>query len=252
MRPQNKGFLQEDEVVMSLDKKRYADISYELKPILVSMFGFVDPDDLVYCYKFEDYTKPDFVVEINDAKHYVSMKTTSVYVHQEKIESFIMFLKELGISDKTCETFLKYQYGDGTIDGTGHHRDPYNVVFAKLQAEIQEANRELNADQEIMWKVVRRCLFQGVNEKAIPADYLFMGDSQGGHIISKGQVYKYIRLKDWDFIENLHIGPLLFNPHARYVDKEVPERFNGRHFVDVKWPNLEKDIIYIERKFTGC
>lgn len=251
MRYQNNGFLKEDQLVMSLDKKKYSQISFAFRPILISMFGNLNDDDIIYCYKFEDYTKPDFVIEVKDAKHFVSMKTTSVYVHQEKIESFIMFLKELGISDKTCETFLKYQFGDGTTDGSGHHRDPYNVVFARLQADIQEANRELNADQEIMWKVISRCLFQGVNQKAIPADYLFMGDAQGGHIVSKGQVYKYIRLKNWDFIENLHIGPLLFNPHARYVDKDVPERFNGRFLVDAKWPNLDKDIMYIERKFTS-
>ena len=83
MRTQN-GIYKEDQMVMSLDHKCFKDVNSSLQPLLTDMFGFLYPDDMVYCYKFEDYTKPDFVVEINNCvnendKHvYASRKNRTI------------------------------------------------------------------------------------------------------------------------------------------------------------------------------
>ena len=58
--------------------------------------------------------------------------------------------RQFGISIETQKTLLLYQYGDGTMDGTGTKRMNYHEVFDWLHTHIEKANEELNGKFDII------------------------------------------------------------------------------------------------------
>ena len=112
-------------------------------------------------------------------------------------------------------------YGDGTLDGTGKIRLDWYELYQKYKDRILEANDELNDSTEFVKKVIKRTVFQGVDEKSHMAEYLYFGDQEYGTIVSFNQMNKYIDRKphNWDFYENIHIGPIVLRPHGRYAHK---------------------------------
>ena len=78
-------------------------------------------------------------------KKYVSLKSgRAESIHQEYIKNFILFLRSLGISKRTQQTILLYQYGDGTMDGSGKRRMKYHEMRTWLDERIKEAKNKLN------------------------------------------------------------------------------------------------------------
>ena len=53
-----------------------------------------------------------------------------------------------------------------------------------------------------------------------------------------------------EYMSHLHIGPMLFRPHARYIGDDIKNEYS-RKKVDVSWPRLEKDIRYISERYDG-
>ena len=107
----NQGLIKEDEMIVSLNFKKYSQLSNNLKHLVSSLFGAVDENDVITCTKVEDFQKPDFLIKCNDKTRYVSMKSgKALIVHNETFDSFISFLKEKNISEKTLETIALFPY----------------------------------------------------------------------------------------------------------------------------------------------
>lgn len=243
----NDGFLKEDEIVFYLDNRKVKDLSNNLKQLLRALFGIVDDEEIVKCEKTIDFIKPDIVITYKGVKKYVSIKTgRSEIFHQEIVENFVSYLKEKGISDKTIETFLLYHYGDGTVDGSADERIEYNELRLLLNTRIKHANFELNINKAFIQEVIDRCLFVGTLENAIPADAIYEGDYQFGKIVTRDQIKKYIDKKYWGWLNNLHIGPLQFRPHARYYNTEIKSE-KKRHELICYWCHFSADLDYICR-----
>ena len=246
----HKGFMFEDEFVYRLNNRKVKELSDHFKYVLIELFGFLDDDEIVKCCKTQDFIKPDVIVTYKNFKMYVSLKmSNSQFLHGEKVETFIPFLKKIGVSNRTIVTILYFQYGDGTLDGTGKERMQYDVLRSVLDKRIKEANAELN-NPEIVLKVVMRVMFEGVNDEAENADAIYVGDGKIGFIATKRQVIKYLNKKDWSYYDSFHIGPVLIRPHARYINKEIVNP-QYRHKIDCWWPNLMSDIRYISKRFCS-
>ena len=246
----NLGKQKETEMVNELNEKKYEELTDNCKNFIEGIFGKVKDDDLILCRQIDGYTKPDFFVKIDDYIHYVSMKSGSAtQVDEENIKDFIIFLRSIGISNHTLATILYFQYGDGTKDGTGKERiehDKLNVILGK---RIKDANKELNSNPKIVEKVITRCLFQGNNDDYIPAEYIYHGDKNYGVIVSKKQIFAHLKKRSWKWVDNLHIGPLLIRPHARYYKKEIKNE-SYRHKVEIYWPRLPFDLDYISKTYN--
>ena len=247
--PTNFGTQKELEMVMNLDGKKVGELSNNLRTFMQALFGILDNEEIVHCSKIEEFIKPDFVVTYKENKKYVSMKSgRAETIHQENIKTFILFLRSLGISKRTQQTILLYQYGDGTLDGSGKERMDYNKLRLVLEERIQEANEELNSSKEIIMKVMERCLFVGNLENAIPIDCVYFGDYRFGVTATVNQMRKYITRKSFHWMKNLHIGPIQLRPHARYINKDIkhPE---AREKLECYWANFSSDIDYISSRY---
>lgn len=245
----NHGRLNEDELMINLDGKKISELNPNLRYLMSELFGAMDVNETIKCTQPDDYIKPDLIIEYKNIKKGLSVKSGATdFVHREYIDSFIEFLKGLGISQRTLNTILLFQYGDDTLDGTGKKRLSFEDIKYRYQSRIREANVELNKNNEIIFKVVERTMFDGAGDNKEKADAIYHGDVFEGTIITKYQVYKHIMKKEWDKYEHLHIGPLFIGPHARYVNSEIVNE-NSRKRLNVRWNNLILDMKYIARKY---
>lgn len=244
----NNGLLFEDQLQMNLNNKKVKELNPHLKDILGHLYGYLDEEEIIQCEKTENYIKPDIIITYKGVKKFISVKTLGAeQLHRENIDTFINFLECIGISKRTIETILLYQFGDGTIDGTGKERMNYFKLMSKLGPRIEEAKKELN-DKENVVRVVFRVMFDGTIIGAEKADAIYIGNCEKGYIATRRNVLKYLKKKSWDKYDAFHIGPLFFRPHARYAETEVKnERF--RNQIDLWWSNLEKDICFIYKYY---
>jgi len=250
MPPVNQGYLKEDEMIEFLNNRKVSSLSSNLRSLLVSLFGVVDPEETVTCEYGIEFTKPDFVITYKGTKRYVSMKSgNATIVHSEQVETFIPFLRSIGVSDETLKTILLHQYGDGTTKGTGKKRYNNREVYKWLESRIRMANDELN-QMPIIEKVISRALFQGVVADVPPADAIYHGDYENGHVATKAQIMVHLEKKDWSYFENLHCGPLLIRPHARYVDMEIRNPYQRNKLI-LYWPKMKEDIKYISSAYNN-
>ena len=245
----NNGRQKEDQIMYSLTKNKFSELSEPMKELVTTLFGVIDPDKPVKAEYTIDSIKPDFVIKHNDKEKYVSMKSgASVQVHTEPINFFIEFLREQEVSEETIKTILLHHYGDGTIDGTGKTRYSLNELRYRLSDRIDAANIELNKDSDLLAKFAERVLFKGFRDDVPMADAIFHGDYLGGTVATRKQIMKFMRSRKWDYFDNLHIGPFFIKPHARYIGTEIKSEFS-RLRVDVWWPRMLYDLDYIARKF---
>ena len=249
--PMNDGNLKEQEVIYALNNKCILQLSNNMRNLMRSLFGVLDENQIIKCYKVDDKNKTDFIIEYDCRKRNVSMKSgKAVIVHNEILKNFIDFLKEKGISKRTLDTICLFHYGDGTIDGTAkEQRKSYADVSQGLSDRIKEANLELNSDMDFILEVLERCMFKGSDESNIEAECIYFGDVDYGVVATKNQFIRNTKRRCFDYYDHLHIGPLLLRPDARYIGKEITYE-RKRERIVAYWPKLREDIEYMSKRFN--
>ena len=123
----NNGFEFENEFINTINCKKINEIPLNIRSCLKQMFdGVEDENSCFFATHCDPRGKPDVEITFKNQKHYISLKTGSAtIVHAENIDIFISKLEKLGISKSTIEIIKKFQYGDGTTDGTGTKRLSY-------------------------------------------------------------------------------------------------------------------------------
>ena len=251
----NIGRFHEDEFVNAINGKKAGDLSHNLKHTLKEIFGIFDPNEILKCELVDHYQKPDFFIEYKGIRKYISLKSGRAdEIAQEDLKSFILYLRKCGLSIRSQNTILLYHFGDGTNDGSGKSRMDYNGLRLLLKDRIKELNEELNSSPEFVMKFIERHLFKGTVETNIEADYIYYGTIEYGIICSKTQIMKHIKrradTRNWDYMDNPHIGPIQFRPHARYINKKIASE-ERRWKVTIWWANLQADLAYISERYDG-
>lgn len=248
--PINDGNLKEQEVIFALNNRKVSDLSNNMKNLIKALFGVVDDRLTVKCYKVDDSFKTDFVVEYDDRKRNVSMKSGSAaIVHNEVFQYFVNYLREHGISEYTIETIALFQYGDGTTDGSGKDRQNYYDVNSALRDRIKMANEELNTDMDFILETLDHCVFKGARDDNLEADCVYFGDVDYGIVATKNQFIRSVKRRGFDYYDHLHIGPLLLRPDARYVSKDIASE-RKRNRIVAYWPRLREDIEYMSKRYN--
>jgi len=247
----NIGRLKEDEFVFAINGKRAEDLSHNFKHILREIFGPFDGKEIIKSGLVEKLQKPDFYIEYKGIRKYISLKTGRAQtVAEEKLKQFLAFLRDWHLSEESQKTFLYYHFGDGTMDGSGEKRMDYFVLVQKLAKRIAKMNQELNQNKEFVKEVIYRCLFKGTVETNVEADYIYFGDVNYGVVCNKTQIFKHVDRRTWDFMDNPHIGPIQFRPHARYIGAPIKKELS-RWKIDFWWANLSADLEYIAERYDG-
>lgn len=241
----NLGLIVESNIVKLLNEKKYDELSDNGKNIVSQIYSIIDDEEKIVCKKIEGRYKPDIYISYLGEEHFISVKSGNAeHVHMEHIDAFIKFLDENHISKKTQETILLFQFGDGTLDGSGEVRRSYADLFPEMQERIALANEELNFSREFVWKFIDCALFKGFSNSEFEADFIYHGSENFGVLVSRSAIRRHVIRKNYGFFHNLHIGPIQFNPYARYIN------FNGknedkRFIVNFHWVRLVSDLQYI-------
>lgn len=247
----NIGRLKEDEFVAAINGKRAEDLSHNLKHILREIFGLFDGNEIIKCGLVDKLQKPDFYIEYKGNKKYISLKTgRAETVPQEGLKQFLAYLRSWNLSVESQKTFLYYHFGDGTMDGSGKERMAYFDLIKILAPRIEALNKELNQNKDFIKDVIHRMVFKGSVDTNIQADYVYFGDVNYGVVCSEAQIFKHVDRRDWGYMDNPHIGPIQFRPHARYINSQIKKE-KSRWKVDFWWANLSADLEYIAERYDG-
>jgi len=247
----SEGFRREDEMVHYLNDKKVKELNSNLKKMLEALFGVIDEEEIVKCEIVLGFAKPDLKITYQGIDKYVSMKTGNAStIHTDDIKKFTDYLLGLGFPKEAIDVILLFHYGDGTTDGSGLVRHDFNYLMRKYEDQIAFANLELNSNKDLIIKAVCYTMFGALNDEKPPADAIYYGTYINGSLATKYQIIRHIHNRSWEHIYCLHIGPLLMRPHARYVDRPIPEK-NKREIVDVYWFNFVNDIKFISTKYSN-
>ena len=238
----NHGIRNEYLFIEQIKNKKLNELSFLLQEMILFLFPFIKNDSIIRCYKNIDYEKGDIVIQVGHIKKYVSIKMGHKNsVHCESIEKFKKFLQKLNVNKKVINEILKYQYADGTINGTGKIRRSSVEYKKENKDSIEFINKELNKP-EIIKKIVNRTIIQGTQCHTNKIDLLIYGTPNDFFFITPKEIHTYIMSKINIESSAIHFSCLTFQPLSRVLN------YNGkleymRHWIQIKWYNLEDNII---------
>jgi len=241
---ENIGYFNEFEIVDALNKKQYSQLNGFMKYCVSFMYPSILDSDIIYAEKYLPHAKADLKIEVNGEEKYISVKSSrSSYVHAEGIPTFIEYLKDMDISQRTIDTILFFQYGDGTLNGTGQIRCSHEEIMEKMKNEIYKANYEMS-EPKFVKKTIERFMFTGGHDETHPVDFVLFGDPNFGVIASKEEIITYALRKRIYTIRTLHIGPIIIRPYLRDINF-VSRYQEKRNVIQGDWHNLLQDILTI-------
>ena len=232
---------QEFALVKKLNNKRICDLEKSLKDLLQKSFPKVSEQETIQSDICNRYSKPDIYIKVGKEIRYISLKSgRSDSMHFENIKTFILFLRELGVSKETQRTILYFHYGDSTLDGTGIKRYSFEELFPLISKRLKTANLEL-MQKGIIEAALKRFVFVGTEDRKIQVDEIWYGDNNYYLSITKRELTDFVLSKTFKHINTLHIGPMTIQPYLRDVNRKSRNQFK-RQTIQVKWHYLLTDI----------
>lgn len=248
----NNGRYLESKVVYLLDKTKIQDLNKEMRSFLRMIYGELDDNEIVRCEIVDGFRKPDFYVEYQKIRKYISLKTGNAHnLHEEFLETFIDFLKSINVPEEALNLFKFFFWGDGTIDGTSEKCFTMPEAKVKYPEKVKKFNEYFNSDTKLINLIVRRITFEGRATDNVKADYIFhYEEGQLPTVISKEQVWNYItsKNKEWFYIDNPHIGPLQFC--QRNSNKKSKRYEFERLRVCFWWPRFVADLKFMHKYYV--
>lgn len=235
------GFQNEDEFVNCMNNKKICEIDYNLRLFLEDLYGLVNDNDVVRCYKSDALYKYDIIIEINDKVKRISIKKgVKNSVHTEPISEFIHFLILNKMPREMVINFLKYHYADGTTNGNGSNRISVSEYKKNHQSEIDEINDFLN-QKNILIKAINRFVIKGRNS-IYKIDAIIYGVPDDFIWIKRKEIYRVLLSKRNNYSTSVHFSSLTYQPLNRCLNKN-PKYERDRYISQLKWYNLGDDII---------
>ena len=240
------GYQNENEFVMSLNKKKFSSLLPNFQDLLLNLYGNLDNDNVVYCRK--DYEKKKFDIEIivNGIIKRISIKKgINNSVHVERISSFIHFLIDSNVSREAVIEYLRYHYADGTQNGRGINRISGHEYKEQNQDKIDYINEQIN-NPYVLRRAINRFVLQGKNS-AIKVDGIIYGTVNDFLFISSDDVMNILMSKQNIYSTGVHFGNLFCQPMTRNLNYN-PKYEKKRFCVQIKWYSIFDDIMEIKNK----
>ena len=238
----NQGIKNEFCFIKEINGKRFNELSFLLQELILFLFPYIKSYSIIKCYKNIEYEKGDIVIQVSLIKKYISIKMGHKNsVHCESIKKFKKFLESINISNHTINEILRYQYADGTLDGTGKFRKSALEYKQDNIESILSINKELNTE-EVIKKVINRFIIQGTQLHTNKIDLLVYGIPDDFFFITPEEIYSFIISKRKIESSAIHFSCLTLQPLSRVLDYNEKMEYM-RHWIQIKWYNLEDNII---------
>lgn len=239
MRNFNNGILVEYSFVKALNSKRYCELEERFKKLIDSIFLNVKCDDMIYCFKNDKEQKSDIFISCNNEIRGISIKTGHKNsMHVERISDFISFLITNNVDRQVIIEYLRYQYGDGTTNGTGCARIGSNDYKEMYQDRIDYINDNINVFP-ILEKAIDRFILKGRNSD-IFIDGIIYGDTSDFVFIKRDDIKNIILSKIDSYSTGVHLGCLSIQPLNRCLNYNKTYDY-ARFLVQIKWYNIFND-----------
>ena len=142
-------------IIQAINGKKFNEISMHMQKILLTMFGNIDSNDEQSTEIVMGFKKPDIQVKYKNVTKYISIKGgNNENVHKEEVKTFVLFLRNLGVSIKTQQTILYYHYSDRTMDGSGKIRYTFSEMMKILGKRIKELRQRKGLTQEQLAEMI--------------------------------------------------------------------------------------------------
>jgi len=242
----SEGFANENEIIEYITNRDFTEYNDNIKKFLMFLFDLDLNDNNVVASKIGGQNKADLVLESKGIKKFVSVKKGSGNsVHQENLDVFEDFLRNINITYSTINNLKLYHYGDDTLDGNGVKRYSANEVKRIYYNNINQANAELNFHKNLE-KVVNRVLFVGKNKYSLPVEVIYYGTINSGFWATREEIMEYILNQKFNS-DGIHFGPLFYQVWGR-DNKFISKNPDRRYIMQVKWSTLERDLKRIRAK----
>lgn len=229
----NNGIRNEYLFIEALNNKRLDELNFLQQELILYLFPNIKDGDIISCCKNVDYEKPDICIKVGRKIKYISIKMGHRNsVHCESIEKFTKFLKSINIKPNIINEILKYQYADGTTDGSGQSRQSSTNYKLENEDSINLINEEIN-NPKVIKKIINRFLIQGTQWHSNKVDVLVYGTPEDFFFINKSEIYKYILSKIDVKSSAIHFSCLTFQPMSRVLDYNEKMEYM-RHWIQIK------------------
>lgn len=226
------GINNEIEFVNYLNNKKI----FELNPMFYSFIKdlFIDLNNeyIITCWKNTKPQKTDIFICINNTTKNISIKKgIKNSVHVERISDFVHFLIENNIDREIIIKYLKYQYADGTTNGTGKIRLSATEYKKSNQNKIDLINKHFNK-KDIIENAINRFILKGKNSDE-EIDAIIYGVVEDFILIKSKDIKKTIISKKDEYSTGVHFSSLTIQPMNRCLNKNI--KYNSKRFcVQVK------------------
>lgn len=238
------GIKNEFNFIKSINKKKFKDMEFNIQDLIADIYeNKVNPCDKFYSWSNNFDYKTDIYIR-KDGEEYskkVSIKMGSRNsVHVEPINTFLDFLKENGINYNDLMEIKKYQYKDGTLNGTGILRLSASDYQEKNQIDIDLLNKNLNS-KEIILNCINRFVVNGKNSNEY-IDVLINGTPDDFVYIKRNDIYKIALNHINDYSKAVHFSVLTYQTKNVNIKRNMKYE-KDRYLIQIKWYNLFDHII---------
>ena len=216
------GINNEIEFVNYLNNKKI----FELNPMFYSFIKdlFIDLNNeyIITCWKNTKPQKTYIFICINNTTKNISIKKgIKNSVHVERISDFVHFLIANNIDKEIIIEYLKYQYSDGTTNGTGKIRLSATEYKKSYQNKIDLINKHFNK-KDIIENAINRFILKGKNSDE-EIDAIIYGIVEDFIWIKSEDIKKTIISKKDEYSIGVHFSSLTIQPMNRCLNKNIKD-----------------------------
>lgn len=237
----NNGKKLEIEFIKNLNNHYCKELNPNLQKFVTSIFNNLNNENKIYCKKLNNHEKADISIAIENKTRYISLKTGSQNsVHVEKIENFIQFLLDQGVSSKIINYLLIYHYGDDTLNGSGNKRYSAEEAKQKYKKQITEFNNYINYSKHLS-SILERILFTGAKKCNKRVDFIYYGNIDIGTWCSSDELLSFCQKHKSMYMNTPHFSFFTYQNWCRNITFSKKSE-SHRNYIQIKWFSILSDI----------
>ncbi len=241
----NDGYINEIKIAKYINGKKFNELNYIYQDMLKKLYKKINENEIVYCQIDPNKKKYDIIISINSINKYISIKKGyKNSFHTERLNTFVPYLKSIGIKQKIIDYYLHFHYADGTINGKGRYKLSTEEYKIENQSKIDIINQVLK-NKYIVKKLIERCVTKGTNIKNNKIDGILHGNEISFTFYTTKEIEKLILYHIKKKSTGVHFSCLFLSPIARNLN-ENKKYIDRKHIIQIKWYNMHDDFIIRE------